>query len=257
MAGGIVVHRFGPFELDPASGRLFRGPRRVPLSDTQAAILVQLVSNVGEVVSREALIEAAWGNTAVTENSLRQAIRRLRQALGDGRNGALYIETLRTRGFRFAAAVQRGERDAARVPLEAQLAPFRAFVQGRSELDRLDRDALRRARHAFDDALRQAPGYAPAHVGLAMACGLEFEATTPDVRRDTAPLVLGIEHAHRGCALDPASGEAWSTLAFVLYLNGDTEHAAAAACKAMALEPDDWRHALRAAYVSWGEERVR
>src|SRR5438093_923961 len=120
MAGGIVVHRFGPFELDPASGRLFRGPRRVPLSDTQAAILVQLVSNVGEVVSREALIEAAWGNTAVTENSLRQAIRRLRQALGDGRNGAIYIETLRTRGFRFAAAVQRGERDAARVLLEVR-----------------------------------------------------------------------------------------------------------------------------------------
>ncbi len=111
MAGGIVVHRFGPFELDPASGRLFRGPRRVPLSDTQAAILVQLVSNVGEVVSREALIEAAWGNTAVTENSLRQAIRRLRQALGDGRNGAIYIETLRTRAFRFVAAVERGTRN--------------------------------------------------------------------------------------------------------------------------------------------------
>ena len=29
----------------------------------------------------------------MTENSLRQAIRRLRQALGDGRNGAIYIET--------------------------------------------------------------------------------------------------------------------------------------------------------------------
>ena len=92
MAGGIVVHRF--------------------------------------VVSREALIEAAWGHTAVTENSLRQAIRRLRQAPGDGRNGAIYIETLRTREFRFVAAVERGERDPARVPLETQRAPFRAFVQG-------------------------------------------------------------------------------------------------------------------------------
>ena len=149
MAGGIVVHRFGPFELDPASGRLFRGRRRVPLSETQSAILVQLVSNVGEVVSPEALIEAAWGNTAVTENSLRQAIRRLRQALGDGRNGAIYIETLRTREFRFVAAVERGERDPARVPLETQRAPFRAFVQGGSELDRRDRDAIRRARHVM------------------------------------------------------------------------------------------------------------
>ena len=101
------------------------------------------------VVSREALIEAAWGHTAVTENSLRQAIRRLRQAPGDGRHGAIYIETLRTREFRFVAAVERGERDPARVPLETQRAPFRAFVQGLSEPDRLDRDAIRRARHVM------------------------------------------------------------------------------------------------------------
>ena len=37
----------------------------------------------------------------------------------------------------------------ARVPLETQRAPFRAFVQGRSEPDRLDRDAIRRARHVM------------------------------------------------------------------------------------------------------------
>ena len=79
-----MVHRFGPFELDPASGRLFRGQQRVPLSDTQSAILVQLVANVGQVVARDALIQAAWGNTAVTENSLGQAIGRLRRALGGG-----------------------------------------------------------------------------------------------------------------------------------------------------------------------------
>ena len=64
-----MVHRFGPFELDPASGRLFRGPRRVPLSDTQAAILVQLVSNVGEVVSREGAHRGGWGNTEDVGNA--------------------------------------------------------------------------------------------------------------------------------------------------------------------------------------------
>jgi len=53
------------------------------------------------------------------------------------------------REFRFVAAVERGERDPARVPLETQRAPFRAFVQGRSELDRRDRDAIRRARHVM------------------------------------------------------------------------------------------------------------
>jgi hypothetical protein len=48
-------------------------------------------------------------------------------------------------------------------------------VQGRTELDTLDRDAIGRARHAFEDALREAPDYMPAKLGFAMACGLAFE----------------------------------------------------------------------------------
>ena len=257
MPGGTVVHRFGPFELEPASGRLFRGRTRVPLSDTQAAILVQLVSNVGEVVARDALIQAAWGNTAVTPNSLEQTIRRLRQALNGGTNGAVYIETRNSVGYRFAAAVERAERDSPPASLDEQIAPYRAFVQGRTELDTLDTNAIQRARRAFDDALRLAPDYADAHVGVAMACGLAFEATTAEARPDTATLHRGIEHAHKACALAPASGEAWSTLAFVLYLTGNRDDAAAAACKAAALEPENSRHALRLAYVSWGDERLR
>ena len=81
MAGGTVVYRFGPLELDPASGHLSRDGKRLPLSDAQAAILLLLVSSGGEVVARETLNQAAWGDTAVTENSLGQAIRRLRQIL--------------------------------------------------------------------------------------------------------------------------------------------------------------------------------
>jgi DNA-binding winged helix-turn-helix (wHTH) protein len=183
MAGGMVVHRFGPFELDPASGRLFRGQQRVRLSDTQSAILVQLVSNVGDVVAREALIRAAWGNTAVSDNSLERAISRLRHALSGGRNGAVYIETLNSVGYRFAAAVECAERDRPAASLDAQIAPYRAFVQGRTELDTLDVEAIHRAQRAFEDALRLAPDYADAHVGLAMACGLAFEATTAAARR--------------------------------------------------------------------------
>lgn len=257
MAGGIVVHRFGPFELDPASGRLFRGQQRVPLSDTQSAILVQLVASAGEVVARDALIQTAWGNTAVTENSLGQAIRRLRQALGGGPSGALYIETLTNHGYRFAAEVERAERDAPAASLEAQIAPYRAFVHGRAELDTLDADAIQRARRAFEDAVRLAPEYADAHVGLAMACGLAFEATVAGAGTDPLLLQRGIEHARHACALTPSSGDAWSTLAFVLYLSGDRDQAAAAACKAAALDPENSRHALRLAYVSWGDDRLR
>jgi len=40
-------------------------------------------------------------------------------------------------------------------------------------------------------------------------------------------------------------------------LNGDTHDAEAAACKAVDLDPLDWRHAMRLSYVSWGETRLR
>jgi DNA-binding winged helix-turn-helix (wHTH) protein/Flp pilus assembly protein TadD len=257
---GTVVHRFGPFELEPASRQLFRDQKRIHLSHPQSAILTHLVSYPGIVVSKEKLIETAWGGIPITPNSLDKAISKLRKVLSQGRGKSPtekhYIETLPRHGYRFTAPVEQAERDGANVPLEAQLMPYEAFVQGRMELHTLDRDAIQRGRQAFEQALREAPSYAPAHIGLAMACGLAFDAA-PDDTRDSATLAQGIRHAHTACLLAPASGEAWSTLAFVLRLNGQTRTATAAALKAMAVEPENWRQTLRAGYACWGEERHR
>src|SRR5688572_21236021 len=107
----MVVHRFGPFELDSTSRRLYCNRKRIPLSDAESAILLLLVSSAGDIVSIDALIEAAWGSAPVNENTLRQAIRRIRQALAAKRKGVVFIETLRGHGFRFAATVQRVERE--------------------------------------------------------------------------------------------------------------------------------------------------
>jgi DNA-binding winged helix-turn-helix (wHTH) protein len=257
MPSGGSVYRFGPFELDAPRGRLFRGATRVQLSDPQVAILLQLISHVGEVVSKHALATAAWRDAAVTDNSLDQAISRLRKALGTGQDGTRYIETVPNRGYRFTAIIERAQRHDPDASLDTPLAPFRAFVQGQADLDTLDRDAILRARRAFEDALRAAPDYAPAHVGLANACSLAFESTRVDIAPDAAALTLAIDHASKGCELAPTWAEAWSTLAFVLFLSGDAHDAEAAACKAADLDPHDWRHALRLSYVSWGEARLR
>jgi DNA-binding winged helix-turn-helix (wHTH) protein/Tfp pilus assembly protein PilF len=256
MPSGSVVHRFGPFELDPASRQLFHAQKRVRLSAPQSAILTLLVSKVGTIVPTETLIDAGWGGMAITENSLRQTISRLRKVLDTGRKGTTYIETFPQEGYRFTAQVQQATRDGADASLELQLAPYRAFLRGWTELATLNRDAIPHARHAFEEVLRAAPDYTRAHIGMAMACALAFEATTPDVRRDTASLEIGIRHAREACALAATSAEAWSALAFLLDLNQETEHAAAAACKAANLERENWKHALLIARVTWGEERL-
>ena len=257
MPGGGSVYRFGPFELDAPRARLFRGQTRVPLPDSQFAILLQLLAHVGEVVSKDALADAAWRGTAVTDNSLDQAISRLRKTLGSGRDRGRYIETVPNHGYRFAAAIERTQRHDADRASDGQLALYRAFVQGEDDLDTLDRDAIQRARRTFEDVVRAAPDYAPAHIGLANACAYAFESTRADVEPDFAALQLAIDHASKGCELAPASADAWSTRAFVLCLNGDTHDAEAAACKAVDLDPLDWRHAMRLSYVSWGETRLR
>ena len=137
-----------------------------------ARILLQLLTHAGEVVAKDALADAAWRGAAVTDNSLDQAISRLRKTLGSGRDRARYIETVPNRGYRFAAAIERTQRHDPDGPLDGPLAPFRAFVQGEDDLDTLDRDAIQRARRTFEDVLRAAPDYAAAHIGLANACGM-------------------------------------------------------------------------------------
>lgn len=257
MPGGGNVFRFGPFELDVSRERLFRGTAPVSLSDPQTAILLHLVANVGEVVSKEALARAAWRNAAVGDNSLDKTISRLRKTLGSGGNGTRYIETVPSRGYRFVASLERALRHDCNLSIDAQLETWRLFVQGESDLNTLNRDAIVRARRTFEEVLRDTPDYPPACVGLANACALAYESTRIDTAPDAAALKLAVEYASKGCELSPTWADAWSTLAFVLCLNGNTRDAEAAACKAVDLDPFDWRHALRLSYVSWGEGRLR
>jgi DNA-binding winged helix-turn-helix (wHTH) protein/Tfp pilus assembly protein PilF len=254
---GTHIYRFGPFQLDSSRRRLLRGGDPVLLSDRHLEILLRLATNPGRIISKDDLIAAAWQDVAVADNSIEQAISSLRKTLGSQADGAPYIETLTRRGYRFTAAVERGKPRESDVSLDALLAPYRAFVEGRAALETLDGVAVTRARAAFGQALSAEPEYPAAHVGMANACALGFEATRVDPAPDVDALRQAVHHAREACRLDPSSGEAWSTLAFVLHRSGSTAEAIAAARKAVTLDAGNWHHYLRLAFVSWGEERLR
>jgi DNA-binding winged helix-turn-helix (wHTH) protein len=257
MHGGSDVYRFGPFELDSAHRRLLRGREPVALPDRHADVLVLLASNAGHIVTKEALMAGVWRDVAITDNTIERAIWNLRKTLGSQPDGAPYIETQVRLGYRFVATVERGKPRQSNVALDALLAPYRAFVEGRAALETLNRHAVVRARHAFDDALHAAPDNPAAHIGMANAYVLAFESTRTDADPDVASLQQADRHAREACRLDPSSGEAWSTLAFVLNRTGNHSEAIAAARNAVTLEPDVWQHSLRLAFVSWGDQRVR
>jgi DNA-binding winged helix-turn-helix (wHTH) protein len=254
---GGPLYRFGPFELDASQKRLRHGDRRVAVPRRHLEVLRLLADRTGQLVSKDALIEAGWPDLAVTDSSIAQAIRGLRARLGAQPDGTPYIETLSRQGYRFLAPVERGQPRSAPVALDSLLAPYRAFVEGRAALERLDRNAITRARTAFEDGLRAVPDDPAAHIGLANACVFAFESTRADLAPDLTALQQADHHATQGCQLDPSSGDAWSTLAFVRHRLGRTNEAMAAGRKAVTLEPHNWHHYVRLAFVSWGEERRR
>lgn len=252
-----MLFSFGPFQLDERSHALRLDGEAIAVSDRHAALLVLLVSNAGRVISKDALAAAGWGDVAVTDNSVEQAISSLRRALGPQPDGHQYIETVPRRGYRFAAEVRREVSRESDAALDALIAPHRAWLEGRAALETLERDQVMAAQLTFARVLEAAPDYAPAHVGMANACVLRFESTRADQQPDLAALAGALQHARDACRLDPASGEAWATLAFVVNRTGDPQPAVAAARRAVALEPGNWRHHLRLAFVSWGEARLR
>ena len=249
-------YTFGSFELDDAARRLTRAGTAVPLADRHFDVLVQLVSRAGATVSKDALVSAAWRDVAVTDNSLEQAISALRRSLGAGSDGQPYIVTVPRQGYRFAGEVARNASRQTDDQLDALLEPYRVFLEGRSALETLQRDRAAEAAAAFRNALESSAEYAPAHVGLANALAFEFEATRADATPDLGALREAVEHAREACRLDADSAEAWATLGFVLHRAGQTVHALAATRRATSLEPGNWRHHVRLAVVSWGEERL-
>ena len=248
---------FGGFELDTFARRLTRDGQVIAIADRHFDVLYRLVSQAGELVPKEALVTAGWGDVAVTDNSLEQAISSLRRALGPRADGSQYIETVPRRGYRFTASAERKSVRATDESLEALMAPHRAWLDGRAALETLEADHLTRARRDFEQVLEAFPDHAMAHVGLANAHAMRFETTRVDVNPDREALAAAQQHAHEACRLDPASGEVWATLGFVLGCAGKTADAHAALRRAVTVEPDNWRHHFRLGYASWGEERLR
>ena len=100
--------RFGIFELDLRSGELRRQGRKIRLEGQPVQVLICLLKNPGELVTREELHRKLWpADTFVNfEHGLNAAVKRLRQALNDSSDNPRFVETLPRRGYRFIAPMQ-------------------------------------------------------------------------------------------------------------------------------------------------------
>src|SRR5262249_26813591 len=87
--------------LDLADERLWCGDQARTLRPKTFALLRYLVAHAGQLLTNEALLEALWPETLVSEVVLAGCIRELRQALGDSAQAPRFIEPVHRRGYRF------------------------------------------------------------------------------------------------------------------------------------------------------------
>jgi predicted ATPase/DNA-binding winged helix-turn-helix (wHTH) protein len=135
---------FGSFQLDLRDERLWCGPKVVRLPPKPFAVLACLVTQAGQLVTKDALLAAVWPDTVVSEDVLTATMRQLRRVLGDQSRPPQFIETVHGRGYRFIAPVQAsaslGESVGREVPRAAPSPRFRRpphFVGREAELAQL------------------------------------------------------------------------------------------------------------------------
>jgi class 3 adenylate cyclase/predicted ATPase len=101
----MTIYALGPFRLDTRDHLLFRGSEPAALGRRAIALLRTLVERPGALVSKDALIEAAWPGQAIEESNLTVQIAALRRVLGEAPGGDRWIETMPRRGYRFIGPV--------------------------------------------------------------------------------------------------------------------------------------------------------
>ena len=106
-------------ELDARAYELRRSGRALKLERIPMELLLLLIEQKGQLVTRDQIIARIWGKDAFldADNSINAAIRKIRQALKDDPERPRFIQTITGKGYRFIAPVAE-----ASVPLAGQAA---------------------------------------------------------------------------------------------------------------------------------------
>ena len=98
---------FGAFQADLHSFELRKSGIRIKIQEQPFRVLQILLEHPGEMVRRDELQRRIWPSDTFVDfdRGLNNAVKRLREALGDSAETPRYIETLARRGYRFIASV--------------------------------------------------------------------------------------------------------------------------------------------------------
>lgn len=150
-----VRWRFAHAELDERNHELMVDGATVALEAKPLAVLLCLLRAEGELVTKEELFDTVWAGRVVTDGVLSQAIRRIREVLGDSKKAML--RTVHGYGYRLDVPIEIEGRDdpGTRLQLEAgQSLPNLPHWILEERLQTRPANELWRIRHADSGQLR-------------------------------------------------------------------------------------------------------
>ena len=107
------AYRFETFLLDVRTGELTNAGKRIPLREQSLQLLLALLEQPNQLVTREDLMGRLWppGTFVDSDRGLNKAMKHLREALGDSADQPHFIETFPRRGYRWLVPVIRNDDD--------------------------------------------------------------------------------------------------------------------------------------------------
>jgi DNA-binding winged helix-turn-helix (wHTH) protein len=100
-----VIYRFGDFAVDVRTRRLLRNEQELHLSPKAFELLVTLIENRAQALSKVELQQKVWPSTYVLETNLAGLVAEIRHVLGDPADDPLYIRTMHRFGYWFVGTV--------------------------------------------------------------------------------------------------------------------------------------------------------
>ena len=105
------VFQFSDYVLDSRNFELRRRERTLKLERIPMELLLLLIEQRGQLVTRDQIIERIWGKDVFldTDNSINAAIRKIRQVLKDDPEKPPFVQTITGRGYRFIAPIDQAQ----------------------------------------------------------------------------------------------------------------------------------------------------
>jgi DNA-binding winged helix-turn-helix (wHTH) protein/Tol biopolymer transport system component len=109
MERKCLVFSFADVEVREREFSIARDGEVLAVEPKAFRVLLFLLRSPHKLITKEELLDAVWGDVAVSENSLTRSIALLRKLLGDDTHEPRYIATIPTVGYRFLCDVKVSE----------------------------------------------------------------------------------------------------------------------------------------------------